>query len=208
MTAKSTTKFDKWAPIYDRCALQTRYFEPLHELALSEARGEVSAPHAVLDLGCGTGRLLKRAAVAFPRAELVGVDVSAEMVKAAQAAASPDQHMRFIQAAAEALPLNDASFDLVLTTLSFHHWTDQQRGIAEVHRVLRPGGAFVLADIAVAGLLRCGALVWLFSRLDGGRFRRPEVLDAMLAEAGFRVVRRTPAPHFAKASQVTVAHRL
>ncbi len=49
---------------------------------------------------------------------------------------------------AEALPLPDASVDLAVSTLSFHHWGDQTAGVREIARVLRPGGHFILADFA------------------------------------------------------------
>jgi ubiquinone/menaquinone biosynthesis C-methylase UbiE len=165
-------------------------------------------PQAVLDLGCGTGQLLRRAVVTFPDAELVGVDASSGMIQAAQSAVPPRKNVRFLQAFAEALPLPDGSFDLAVTTASFHHWADQSRGLAEVHRVLRSGGVFVLADILGTGVLRFGWLAWFVGRLDGGRINKPAVLDAMLQNAGLRVVRRTHAPHFARVAQVTVASRL
>jgi ubiquinone/menaquinone biosynthesis C-methylase UbiE len=50
------------------------------------------------------------------------------------------------QASAENLPLPDESQDLVTTTMSFHHWMNQCKGMSEASRVLRAGGFFVLAD--------------------------------------------------------------
>ena len=49
--------------------------------------------------------------------------------------------MRLEQAAAERLPFADASFDLVVSAMSFDHWADQELGLAECARVLRPGGS-------------------------------------------------------------------
>jgi ubiquinone/menaquinone biosynthesis C-methylase UbiE len=168
----------------------------------------VPHPQAVLDLGCGTGRFLRRAALAFPDSQLVGVDASSEMIRVAQSATRGGNNVRFVQAFVETLPLPADFFDLAVTTASFHHWADQSRGLAEVHRVLRSGGVFVLADILGIGVLRLGWLAWFVGRLDGGRINKPAMLDAMLQNAGLRVVRRTPAPHFARVAQVTVACRL
>lgn len=129
------------------------------------------------------------------------------MVRAAQEAAGEGESIRFLHAVAEALPLPDASFDLAVTTASFHHWTDQARGLQEVSRVMRPGRVFVLTDLLTVGALRVGLIAWFLGRLDGGRFNNPHALDGMLSAAGFEVVRRTPAPHWGKAFYVTVARR-
>ncbi len=50
-----------------------------------------------------------------------------------------------------ALPFANASFDLVTSTVSFHHWNDQRAGLAEAGRVLASGGVFVLADLHAVG---------------------------------------------------------
>jgi ubiquinone/menaquinone biosynthesis C-methylase UbiE len=60
----------------------------------------------------------------------------------------------------EALPLEDASVDLALSTISFHHWRDQAAGVREVARVLRPGGSFLLADFTLPTWL-----AWLLPRV-------------------------------------------
>jgi ubiquinone/menaquinone biosynthesis C-methylase UbiE len=56
-------------------------------------------------------------------------------------------------APAEAIPLPDESVDLALSSLSFHHWTDQAKGLREIGRVLRPGGWFCLTDQTMPGWL-------------------------------------------------------
>jgi ubiquinone/menaquinone biosynthesis C-methylase UbiE len=208
MITKGQTRWDRRAAHYDESPHQTGFFQPLHDLTLREACCEMPRPQAVLDLGCGTGQFLLRAVEAFPDAELVGVDASSGMIQAAQSAAPRLKNVRFLQAFAEGLPLSDSAFDLAVTTASFHHWADQRLGLAEVHRVLRQGGIFILADILGTGVLRLGWLAWFVGRLDGGRINKPAVLDAMLQNTGFRVVRRTPVPHFARVAQVTVCCRL
>jgi ubiquinone/menaquinone biosynthesis C-methylase UbiE len=52
----------------------------------------------------------------------------------------------FRLAAAESLPFPDQTADAVMTSLSFHHWSNQAKGLQEIARVLRPGGLFCLAD--------------------------------------------------------------
>jgi ubiquinone/menaquinone biosynthesis C-methylase UbiE len=111
------------------------------------ARACVPAPRRVLDIGCGTGYLLGVLAAHAPQAEcLAGIDAAPEMIEVARGTAT-DGRLRFVVGAAERLPWPDATFDLVVSTTSFDHWADQQRGLAECARVLAPGGCLVLADL-------------------------------------------------------------
>ena len=103
-----------------------------------------SHPNAVLDVGCGTGRLLRKAKEMWPDARLVGVDAADKMIDQAK---QLFPRAEFYFAMAESLPLPDASVDLAFSTLSFHHWINQAKGVSEVARVLRPQGRFLLADI-------------------------------------------------------------
>ncbi len=113
----------------------------------------VPAPRRILDVGCGTGYLLGRLAARAPQAEvLAGIDAAPAMIEVARAAAA-DGRPRFVAGTAERLPWPAATFDLVVSTTSFDHWTDQRAGLAECARVLAPGGCFVLADLFSALLL-------------------------------------------------------
>ena len=146
-------RFNSWASTYDRHWMQRIIFGPIQRTVLQMAAEQVGRPNAILDVGCGTGKLLRAAATRFPGARLEGVDVAVEMVKHAQAM-TPNGTIRFQQGTAEALPFPDASFDLVLSTMTFHHWHDQARGAAEVARVLTPGGRWLLADFVASGLMK------------------------------------------------------
>ena len=90
----------------------------------------------ILDLGCGDGQLTQR--VASTGAHLLGVDASAEMVAAAR-----EREVEAEQAVAEKLPFHDATFDAVFSNAALHWVHDQSAMMAEVHRVLKPGGRFV-----------------------------------------------------------------
>jgi ubiquinone/menaquinone biosynthesis C-methylase UbiE len=99
----------------------------------------------VLDLACGTGAFLSDLAVAFPRARLLGVDLSAAYLAEAHAAAPG---AALVQAKAEQLPFADASLDAVSAVYLFHELPPNVRAAvaAEIGRVLKPGGRFALAD--------------------------------------------------------------
>src|SRR5207245_9256843 len=111
------------------------------------------------------------------------------MVKPAQCMLPAASHITFRQATAEKLPFPDGQFDLVFSTMTFHHWSDQGKGISEVARVLTPAGRWLLADFIATGLMR---YIRRLFRLR--RFPERRLLDPMLAAAGLRVLsqRRVP----------------
>ena len=181
-------RFNRWATTYDRHWMQRLIFNPIQRTVLQVAAEQVGSPSTILDVGCGTGKLLKSARGRFPGARLVGVDAAVEMVKYAQSS-TPDGTIEFRQATAEELPFPDASFDLVFSTMTFHHWHNQARGAAEVARVLTPGGRWLLADFVVSGFMRpVGALLKIHQFPDRTH------LESMLSKAGLRVVREQRIP--------------
>lgn len=175
-------RFNRWAGTYDRHWMQRIILEPIHRTVLQLAEEQVGRPSAILDVGCGTGRLLRSARARFPDASLVGVDAAIEMVKQAQAS-TPNGVIQFQQATAEELPFPDASFDLVFSTMSFHHWKSQARGIAEVARVLNPGGRWILADFVASGLMKP-----IRSLLRLHQFPDRADLQRVLLEAGLKMI--------------------
>ena len=136
--------FNRRAATYETAASQGYFFDRIQRKVLKLAKGDM--PKTVLDVGCGTGRLLRKAKEQWPNAQLIGVDAAEKMIEqATQLFPQAEFHV----AMAEALPLPDASVDVAFSTLSFHHWENQAKGVSEVARVLSPGGKFLLADISV-----------------------------------------------------------
>ena len=99
----------------------------------------------VLDVGTGPGTMPRRIAESAPGVRIDAIDVSPEMIAWAQQTATPG--VTFAVADVAALPWPDATFDVVVSTLSQHHWADVDAGLREVRRVLRPGGQAWVYDV-------------------------------------------------------------
>jgi ubiquinone/menaquinone biosynthesis C-methylase UbiE len=102
----------------------------------------------VLDMGCGAGHA--SFAVAKHVREVVAYDIAQPMLATVDAAAKERglATIRTQQGAAESLPFPNASFDWAISRMSAHHWRDVPKALAEVHRVLKPGGRLKFIDIA------------------------------------------------------------
>jgi ubiquinone/menaquinone biosynthesis C-methylase UbiE len=168
-------RFNKRAASYENASSQGYFFDRVQRRVLSLTRDQTS-PEVIMDVGCGTGRLLRKAKQQCPNARLVGVDAAEKMI---QQAAMLLTEAEFHVAMAEALPLPDRSVDLAFSTLSFHHWADQAKGIREVARVLRPQGRFLLADIVIPR--------WLSLFVRHFRYNSPARIREMFTQAGLTV---------------------
>ncbi len=111
-----------------------------------------STPGAkVLDLGCGAGHV--SFAVAPHAQSVVAYDIAPQMLVTVLLAARERglANIATEEGPAEALPFADASFDWVVSRFSAHHWRDVPRALAEVRRVLKPGGRAIFIDVVSAG---------------------------------------------------------
>ena len=143
---RDVAAFDDRAPGYEQ-GWRGRLHHDIAGRAAELAVSVHATPRRVLDVGCGTGYLLRLLARRCPHAtELAGIDPAPAMISAAEQAAG-DRRLRFTVGAAERLPYPDGAFDLVVSTTSFDHWADQRAGLGECVRVLAPGGHLVLADL-------------------------------------------------------------
>jgi 2-polyprenyl-6-hydroxyphenyl methylase/3-demethylubiquinone-9 3-methyltransferase len=169
------------------------WMTPVRFAYFARAAGPL-AGRDVLDLGCGGGLLAERFAAAGAR--VVGVDPLAACCRAAEAHARASAlPIRYLRMGGERLGLADGSFDVVVAADVLEHVNDLPRVIAEVGRVLRPGGTFVFDTINRTWLARL-VLVWLGERVlkvvpcgthDPARFIRPAELKARLAAAGMQL---------------------
>jgi ubiquinone/menaquinone biosynthesis C-methylase UbiE len=156
---------------YERSRIQP-YIARVHDAMLDSLVDRLDSPREILDVGCGTGRLLRRLAERWPEAELIGADPSEDMVSVARRESSG---VAFHVAGAESLPIETASIDLAVSSISLHHWDDPTQGLKEIARVLRPGGCLCLADIVLPR--------WLARLLHSGA-RNPAAIHALVSQSG------------------------
>ncbi|MGX9178087.1 methyltransferase domain-containing protein [Mesorhizobium sp. BHbdii] len=129
-----------------------------------------------LDVACGTGALtLAAAEIAGPSGSVVGLDANPEMLAVARR--KPVQ-IEWLEGTAEALPLPNNSFDAVVSQFGLMFFEDKPKALAEMMRVLRPGGRLAVAVCdAVENSPGYGAFALLLDRLFGkgvgGAFRAP-----------------------------------
>jgi ubiquinone/menaquinone biosynthesis C-methylase UbiE len=132
--------WDKHSASYDR---EMRFFD---RVLFKDSRAWVCSQAAgeTLEVGVGTGLNLPF----YPSTvQLTGIDLSPAMLAIARQLASHLDHpVELREADAHALPFRDASFDTVVCTFSLCAIPDERRAVAEMYRVLRPGGRLLLAD--------------------------------------------------------------
>jgi ubiquinone/menaquinone biosynthesis C-methylase UbiE len=111
-------------------------------------RGRDQRKCALLDVACGTGRFLREVRLAYPGLALTGLDLSQSYLEEAQRHLDGLRPVTLLRANAEAIPLPDASHDIVTAVFLFHELPGEvrRRVAAEIARVLKPGGLFVFID--------------------------------------------------------------
>ncbi len=105
-----------------------------------------------LEIGCGNGAISRDLARRYG-ARVVGIDLDTEQVKLAQEGMNDAPRAGFLVADAKRLPFEDSRFDVVLSFQVMHHIPDWLNALAEMKRVLKPGGYFIYADIIFTGWL-------------------------------------------------------
>ena len=180
--------------------LIARLYDPVLRLTMREqafkgalVRQAAIAPgQHVLDVGCGTATLTLLAKRAAPWAHVVGMDIDPVIVELARRKVlRSGLEVSLDLGSAAALPYSDVSFDRVLSSLTLHHLTPEQKvaALSEAFRVLRPGGELHVADWGrPANRFMRGVFV-LVQLVDGFATTRDHVagrLPELIAAAGFQ----------------------
>jgi ubiquinone/menaquinone biosynthesis C-methylase UbiE len=180
-------KLIRWASNYDRVTniLVLGQARRLRNITIDQAL--IKAGDTVLDVGCGTGEVTLRAKVRAKHGQVYGIDPAPEMIavahkKAARKGLDIDVRVGVI----EALPFPDASIDVVTSSLMMHHLPEtlKVRGLAEIYRVLKPGGRLLIADFMRPTGSFLNHLLIAFTRHQGIQ-KGIEDLQMLLKNAGF-----------------------
>src|SRR6266516_3507562 len=163
-------------------------------------RADIQDGERVLDVGCGTATLLIAAKSRSPLAQMVGVDTDERVLQIARKKIVQHQvEVEVEQAGAEQLPFPPASFEVVMSSLVFHHLPTEikHQAMHEIYRVLTPGGRFLLADfgkpqgVLLSTFFALGRLV----QADEARYiqdNKAGKLPVFLKEVGFAVQELPP----------------
>ncbi len=150
------TKKDKYVPalsyhgltaFYDTVVRWTSREKIFKQRLLQQAN--IHSAHRVLDLGCGTATLTIAVKQAVPQATVQGLDGDAKILKIARdKARKAGVEILFDEGMSDKLPYQDKVFDRVISSLFFHHLTQENklRTLGEIQRVLMPGGKLHIAD--------------------------------------------------------------
>ncbi len=148
-----------------------------------------AADGRILDLGCGTGEILLKLAKNYPNVkELVGIDLSEDMLKLAKTKLGAFKEATVCQGNIEQIPYDDKHFDLVVSSGVLHYVSSPEDMAREVQRVLKPQGHFVLIDMAQESLVT--KVSSAFRKLtDPGavRFYRMQSAIDLLSSQGFKI---------------------
>lgn len=180
--------------LYDPVVAATTRERTFKERLIRQAN--IGPGHAVLDVGCGTGTLATWIKRAVPEAEVTGLDGDTRVLAIARRKAErAGVETRFDRGLSYALPYPDAAFDRVVSSLFFHHLTHdaKARTIAEIRRVLRPGGELHVADWGAPTNAWRRLLFYSIQWLDGFETTRDNVaggLPQMFATGGLVDVRQ------------------
>ena len=175
--------YDLIAHLYDEPMRQHRVDERL--LAFLEQRPDLDPTSVrVLDVGCGTGTQLAANRARLPQATMVGVDPFRGMLRVA---GQRGAGVGWVQGDGAHLPVASGSFDYTTNQFSYQHITGREAFVHEAHRVLRPGGRFVMTNIDPWTMLD-----WSIYRffpetleLDQHDFLPAETFASLMREAGF-----------------------
>ncbi len=147
----SIEEFSKWADNYDN---------PFTSITFRQTNAKIvqllnpKQNSSFLDVGCGSGILIKYLLDINKGIKLCGLDITPKMVEVAKKKFINEKNVEITLGSAVKMPYKDNSFDYVTCASSFHHHPDPLQSAKEMVRVLKPGGKLLILDMCIEGLLR------------------------------------------------------
>lgn len=123
-------------------------FRLLRKKVLSKLK-DFNPKGTLVDIGCGSGNLIIQIAESFPDLNLIGIDISSEILEFAKKLAldrNLGKRIEFKIGNVEKLPFSNESIDFIISTLSLHHWVNPVKVFNEIHRVLKRDGTLLIFD--------------------------------------------------------------
>ena len=158
------------------------------EYTLISNTANLKGQEALLDLACGPGTYTRPFAKQLPQGFVVGVDLSVPMLSYASSRAQQEscQNVMFLHAHAEKLPFPDGEFDHLNCCGALHLFSDLPAALAEMHRVLKPGGKLTATAYRnwIPGATAKKLVAWHYRRFGTNFFHREE-LEELMQGAGF-----------------------
>jgi ubiquinone/menaquinone biosynthesis C-methylase UbiE len=131
-------EFNRWAEVGRGEGMEEGHL-PLVLPVLDQMK--LSAEENILDVGCGAGWLVRMLAERVPEGRVIGMDISDEMVRRARRNYVDVENAMFVVGAADEIPWDANFFTHAISVESAYYWPDPARGLLEIYRVLREGGA-------------------------------------------------------------------
>ncbi len=146
VTFHESKRFFSFNLTTDNCLRFKRYmkkyqnmYRQLAEIIKKHISNDLSKP-LIIDLGVGPGLLSDEIKKIIPNGEIIGIDPSKEMLDLSM----ENDFIKPLMGSSENIPVKDDSVDIVVSRFNLTYWSDPKKGFLEIHRVLKPGGKFVI----------------------------------------------------------------
>lgn len=177
MTVNALRQFNLWATTYDT-GITNLFFQ--HTIKRVKQLIDFKSDKKILDVGCGTGNLLLEIGKDHSSFELYGIDISPKMIQIANSKIGKLTNVKFQIGSGDSLPFESNCFDFVVCSHSLHHHPKPEKSLAEMTRLLKPGGTLILVDGFTDGIFR--RINFLITRIFQNegfvqRFKKVEICD-------------------------------
>jgi ubiquinone/menaquinone biosynthesis C-methylase UbiE len=177
---KNEFKFDKRASVYDE-GFEGKLSKKFYNLLMNQIKMIQGA--VVLDVGCGTGIILKKLYDLY-NIDGYGIDVEMNMITEAQRKCP---NMKIITSSCHATPFENSKFDVITSCMAYHHFDDQKGFAKEASRIIKPNGYLYIVDPRFPLIIRKPLNLALKIHKIAGYFGTPHEINKIFSEYGFEL---------------------